>query len=374
VFYNMSARHSDQCRSAVHPIFALIAYPLCATFHRLLRLDLNESANLFLSLTAGIWMMLMYIVVRQLEFDRGLAFMASALGPLTTSGLLFFSLPETYGLSSVSILASIAIFLSARRNSRAPWGDMLASAASLSMTVTNWSLGLLLTFQKRSFKQWVQNSINAFFLITVLWTVERVIMPTAQFFTAVAGEREFIRGLTPSEIIHTAVAVASHTVVAPKPIEVTSFGREEGVMGPFWTKGLSIQSVWPGSESITGVSLAILWLSILALGIVTLARESSTPIARPLLAFLFLQLLLHVLYGAETILYSLDWMPILLIVSMYAFRRLGRIRWLGLLLFVALTAWNNYGQFRYATHLVNGYQLANPLLPPSQPEQMVPTK
>jgi hypothetical protein len=372
VFYNMSARHSDQYRSQVHPIFALIANPACVTFHKLFRLDLNASADLFLALTAGIWMVLMYIVIRQLGFDRGLASMASVLGVLTTSGLFFFSVPETYGLSSVSILATIAIFLFTKGKSRTTVGAILASAASLSMTVTNWSLGLLLTLRKCRFRSWLQISINAFFVITVLWSIEKAIMPSAEFFTGVAGERQYIRRLTPGEVVHTTVVVVSHTVVAPLPIEVSTFGAEEGLIGPVWTKGLSIQSVWPGSGSIAGLVLAGLWLAVLVLGTVTLARTKSDPIGPPVLVFLLLQVLLHLLYGAETILYSLNWMPVLVIVSVYAFQRLGRLRWPAMALFIAFLAYNNFRQFQHVAQIVDSYQKAHPLVPPDRPEQMLP--
>jgi hypothetical protein len=189
VFYNMSARHSDQYRSQVHPIFALIANPACVMFHKVLRLDLNQSADLFLSLTAGVWMMLMYAVVRRLGFHRFTAATAALMGLFTTSGLLFFSVPESYGLSSVSVLLSIAIFLFTAATPRAAAGAILASAASLSMTVTNWSLGLLLTIRGYWAHKWLQISINAFFVVAVLWSIERAVMPSAQFFTAVAGER-----------------------------------------------------------------------------------------------------------------------------------------------------------------------------------------
>lgn len=372
VFYNISARHSDQWRSAVHPVFALIANPICVVFHRLLHLDLNQSADLFLILTAGTWMILMYVVVRRLGFDRLFAIGAPLLGMFTTSGLLFFSVPESYGLSSVSILLSIAILLFTVDTQRARLGALLASAASLSMTVTNWSLGLLLTARRYWFRQWLQLSINAFFIVTVLWSIERAMMPTAQFFTAVAGERQYVHRITPGVIAHTAIVFASHTVVMPAANQVTSFGPGEYPIGLDWKTGLSLQSAWPGAGSTLGIVAAVLWLAVLSLGTVTLARDRTGPIALPILAFLILQLCLHLLYGVETILYSLDWMPILVIVAMYGFQRLGRGRWFALTLFTVLLALNNFAQFGRIVRLVQSYQQAVPLSPPENPAQMLP--
>ena len=371
VFYNISARLSDQSRSQVHPVLALAAYPLCAAFHRILHLDLNESADLFLALTAGLWMVLMYAVVRRLGFDLLLAIMAAVLGLFTTSALLFFAVPESYGLSSVSVLLSLALILFTRDTSQATLGAILASASSLSMTVTNWSLGLLLTLRRYWFRRWLQFSINAFFLVAVLWSLERAIMPSAQFFTAVAGERHFVHRLTPAVVVHTAVVFASHAVVAPMVQQVASFGPTEDPIGPVWKTGLSVQSTWPGAGSPLGVLLGVVWLAILIAGVVQIALDRKKNIALPLLAFLGAQFLLHALYGAETILYSLDWMPVLIIVSVYAFHRLGRLRWPVMALFVSLLAVNNYAQFRRIVELVDSYQKTSPLAPPADAQEML---
>ena len=153
VFANMSARHSDQYRSSVHPIFALIANPACVAFHRILRFSFDDSADLFLALTAGLWVVAMYAVLRGLGFGRSLATMSALLGLVTASGLLFFSVPETCGLASVSILLAIAFIVFTEGTRWQNVGTLLASASSLSMTVTNWSFGLLLTIRGRPTKR-----------------------------------------------------------------------------------------------------------------------------------------------------------------------------------------------------------------------------
>jgi hypothetical protein len=157
----------------------------------------------------------------------------------------------------------------------------------------------------------------------------------------------------------------------PAANQVTSFGPGEYPIGLDWKTGLSLQSAWPGAGSTLGVVVAVLWLAVLSLGIVTLARYRTHLIALPILAFLILQLCLHVLYGVETILYSLNWMPILIIVAMYGFQRLGRGRWLAITVFTLLLAWNNFAQFGRVVRLVQSYQQAVPLSPPENPEQML---
>ena len=95
--------------------------------------------------------------IRRLGFDRGMAAMSAVIGLFSASGLLFFAVPESYGLSSVSILLAICLLVFTAETRRATVGAVLASAASLSMTVTNWSLGLLLTLRRYWFHRWFRS-------------------------------------------------------------------------------------------------------------------------------------------------------------------------------------------------------------------------
>ena len=193
VYFNMMDRKSNQYRSKVHPVFSLLAMAVTRTAHRVGHLSLNDSADAFLALTAGVWVLLMYVVSRKLGFDRVLSVLAAIAGVVSAAGLLFFSVPETYSLASVSILLCLWITLHVREGHWPQFGETLVSASALAITVTNWSLGLVVTYpRRRDWKRWLQLSCNAFLLITMLWSVQKALMPTSEYFSISTEERHYV--------------------------------------------------------------------------------------------------------------------------------------------------------------------------------------
>lgn len=368
VFFNMSAPHSNQYRSSVHPVFALFSNSVCVPLHKILHLSLNDSADIFLALTAGMWAALMFLVIRALGFDHILAAFAALIGLVSSSGMLFFSVPETYSLASVSILATLALILFTS-NTRREWlGQLLASACSLCITVTNWTLGLLLTFRRKSWKNWFQNSANAFVVVAFLWTVQKALTFRAQFFTAVGGEHNFINHVSAAEFMRTVVAFVFHSVIAPAVIQTPDFGIGDSV-GPIWKLGLSFQHSRPGSASYWGAAAAILWIGVLICGVIAMLKKR-TRFTDAILVYVLFELILHTLYGVETFMYALDWVPILLIVSIYGFQQLRVLRWPAIIVFTALLAINNSQEFHRIATIVQGYQQAHPMAPPTDVQQM----
>jgi hypothetical protein len=369
VFYNISARKSLQTRSQVHPIFALFGYSCDAAARKAAHLDLNEGADVFLALTAAVWMILMYLVIRKLGFDRVLASGAAMLGLFSSAGLLFFAVPETYGLASVSILATIALILYSQGGRWESAGRVLASATSLSIVVTNWALGLLLTFRKTSWPQWLQVSVNGFFLVTVLWSVEKLLMPSAEFFTDFSRERHYLNRLSLVGFLKTANVFVIGSIVAPAEKMTPDFGIHDPV-GPAWKLGLTFQNSWPGSASIWGAAAVVCWLVLLALGVRSLLSKKRNHLSLSLLTFLALQLTLHILYGAETFMYALDWVPILIIIAVFGLQKLGKARWPAMIVFILLIAVNNLIEFQRIANIAQTYQKTYPIHPPSAEEDM----
>ncbi|MGA9672528.1 MAG: hypothetical protein WBQ94_25155 [Terracidiphilus sp.] len=369
VFYNISARKSLQTRSQVHPIFALIGYSCDAVIRKVAHLNLNDSVDVFLALTAGLWVIFMYLVIRKLGFDCVMAAGAAALGILSSAGLLFFTIPETYALASVSILATIALILYTQGGRWESAGRVLASATSLSIVVTNWALGLLLTFRKSPWRQWLQLSINGFFLVAVLWSVEKLLMPSAEFFTDFGREKNYLNHLSFVGVLKTANVFIVSSVIAPIEKMTPDFGIHDPV-GPAWKLGITFQNSWPGSASMWGVAAVIFWLVLLALGVRSLLIKKRSHFSLSLLIFLVLQLALHILYGAETFMYALDWVPILVIIAVFGLQELGKARWPALAVFILLIAVNNLIEFQRIAGIAQTYQKTYPIHPPSAEEDM----
>lgn len=351
------------------PFLLFLGYSCDTVIRKTAHLTLNDGADVFLVLTAGMWMILMYLVIRKLGFDRVMAAGAAMLGLLSSAGLLFFTIPETYGLASVSILATIALILYTQGGRWESAGRVLASATSLSIVVTNWTLGLLLTFCKTSRPQWLQLSVNGFFLVTVLWSVQKLLMPSAEFFTDFGRERHYLNHLSLVGAIKTANVLIISSVIAPVEKMTPDFGIHDPV-GQAWKLGLTFQNSWPGSASIWGDAAVIFWLVLLALGVRSLLSKRRSHFSLNLLIFLILQLTLHILYCAETFMYALDWVPVLIIIAVFGLRELGKARWPVMVVFILLIAVNNMIEFERITNIAQTYQKTYPINPPSAEEDM----
>jgi len=369
VYANIVSRYSDHFRSKVHPIFALIAIPVSYAFEKSRIFDLDNSANAYLAVVAGAWAGLLYILLRRLQFDRVMSILGVVTALVTSSSLLFFSVPETYGTASVSIVAALLIVLISQGTRWERVGAIAASAVSLSITVTNWMLGLLLTLRGRRMSQWIQLSINAFFAVTLLWSAEKMMAKTAEFFTTVSEESHYTVHVTPARILRVADAFLFHSAIAHAVEQTRDFGVHADV-GPDWRLGLSFQNAWPGSGSPWGVAAAMLWGIALALGAWTIVRSPESPILRILLVFLALQFMLHTVYGIETFMYALDWLPVLLIVAMIGFRQFGRFRWPAVALLIGLLSVNNFQQFQTISGILAENQRIIPISHPTDRAQI----
>ena len=177
----MTWRLASNYRANVHPIFSLITLPAVLVVKRILHMSPNEAVDVVLCLIAAAWAGLMFAVLRRLEISRWTSFLLTCLALVSSTSLLFFSVPETYSLSSLSILVSLFLLLIVRPGGKFAElnepATMLASAVSLSITITNWFVGLLAALLRLPFRRAVQVSINAFFIVAVLWSAEKILVP-----------------------------------------------------------------------------------------------------------------------------------------------------------------------------------------------------
>jgi hypothetical protein len=235
--------------------------------------------------------------------------------------------------------------------------------------VTNWSLGLLLTFRKNSWRQWLQLSINAFFIVADLWSVEKLLMPSAEFFTVFGNERHYLNHVDPIVVLKTINVFVFHSIIAPAVKLTPDFGIHDRV-GPLWKLGFTFQNSYPGSGSLWGAIAAIFWIAFLVLGLWSLSKKNKSHFSLAILIFLSAQLILHILYGVETFLYALDWLPVLIVVAIFGLQTLGKIRWPAMIAFIVLIAMNNLGQFQRIAAMAQTYQRDFPIQPPTTEKDM----
>ncbi len=367
-------------RVKIHPLFALIAMPLCKTLIRSSHLSTDSAVDVFMAATAGTWSVLFYLVSRKLGFDHVFAALGTILG-LSSSAFLFFqSIPETYGLASVSILAAVLLKASAGNGEWPVRNAVLASGVSLSITVTNWMLGLLFSFRHYRPGKALRVSLATACVAGLLVIVQYAVMPRTEargsttshrvaaaaaahtgsgaFYgpasSAILEELSYTAWPSWSRLSKVARSFVFHSVVAPAAEETPDFGRKDEMVGPVWPKGFSFQNSRTGSSSPWGAIAVLIWGGCLLSGLVAMMRSNET-IPGTLLIFLGFQFCLHSVYGTETFMYALDWVPILLLVALYGLQRLGRIGWIVLALLILSVAINNAHEFRSVTTVLHSY-------------------
>ena len=349
-FANMIARGSNHYRTSVHPIFSLIAFPPAYILYQL-GLEAITAVRIIIALVASVWIGVLFVLLRLISCRPLDAILFSLLGTVSAAAIFWFAVPETYSFGSLSILLPLLVVALGEYHQLSPWWYLLVSAGSLSITTTNWMAGILATFVSHRWQQAVQITVNAFCLVVGLWFVQYLIFPTAEFFLKIQSEKNYVfneGAVSPFNVIQSFIA---HSMVIPA-IEIIDKTARPG----FATPGIQMvtQLSAPGSASLWGKVAVILWTVLLALGIWGLFSSKKYPKLRIVLGLTILgQLILHLLYGEETFLYSLHFAPLLVILA--AMSTLTRMRPLALVLaslLLVCAGINNGLEFNRATEMI----------------------
>ena len=348
VVENMSERWSNHYRAQVHPILALVVLPFVYAFRRVLSLETWTSIRVVLSVTAGLWAIGLFAVLRLTGFRRPDASVFTLLG-LTSAGAVFwFGVPETHIVGSLTILlALLVVALSAGRQIPA-FVDVAVGVATMGVTVTNWMAGIIASWSHRSWRQTLQISTNAFALTVLLWAVGKKLAPSSTFFLGNPPEPAALlspEALGPARVVNSFLM---HTVVMPAIAIVDRPGAGQWPI-------LAVQPSSPGSGGALSLLSAVLWGALLLVGVWSLWRVREHRSMRLFVAcFLAGQLALHLLYGSETFLYAPNFLPALIVLAAFgAMSPLRRVVVPVALLLVVTNAVNNGSQWWRATRFLS---------------------
>jgi hypothetical protein len=307
-------RESAGYRSTVHPLFILLTLPGV----RLLQAaggSVEQATAAILAAVAALWAAALYTVLRLLGCRRADAALFTLLGISSAAAIFWLPIRETYTLGSLSILVALAVLASAPR-SRWPW--VAGSAATLAVTITNWMVGLLGTALLLPIRRAVQVTLAALVLVAGLWAIQKQIVPRAAFFLPDRGEAKYVEARSASRVWQASTVVLSHSIVAPRvdvlpadslPVPLVRQERHP-------PNQLSIQEAALGSAGPLATAATLAWLGLLGWGILCAAHWSRRRrIWLVVVGSLAGQLALHVVYGRETFLYAMHWMPLLIVLA-----------------------------------------------------------
>jgi hypothetical protein len=209
--------------------------------------------------------------------------------------------------------------------------------------------GIISTAVTHHWKQAFQITINALCLVVILWGVEKVFFPATELFLA-PYMPEITRHINSPDSggpLQVAKAFVFHSMVLPTINgDVASLGRQP----PRTAVLMSVQSSTPGSGSVWGSASIVLLVLFFGAGLWGLVSLTQYPRFRLALGLMLAgQLGLHVLYGAETFLYSLHWIPLLVTLGALGSLAIPRRIWCVLaVLLLTSTAINNGLKFNQA--------------------------
>ncbi len=350
---NMTRVNDDHYRTSVHPLFSLITFiPVYLVTHGLTTSPLR-AVLLVSGMIGGLWAGTLYLLFRLLGCRRLDASMFTLLGLCSASALFWLPVPNSYSWGSLSIMLALALLLFAEQRAFGATAYVLVSALTLSFTVTNWMAGLLVTLARWPWKQAVQLSVNALCVVVLLWGVQKFIFPTAQFFIGQREEAEFLNHPQAGGMTRVASSILFHTLVAPDVRFMKDDAYTQAKSDSFrLSERLTFQFSSPGSAGPLGLLAVGLWSALLLNGAWRLLTLDHHLRFRLVLASLLgFETLLHLLYGEETFVYSLNFLPLLLAVAALGAISPGRRVVVGLVgALVVCAGMNNWQQFQAAMH------------------------
>lgn len=343
VYENMTDRLSDgHYRVKVHPLYSLLTYLPTYTLERLGIVGPFKAVQIVTACIASLWVVTIYILFKLIGMPRVDAILFSLLGTCSASALFWLSVPESYAAGSISIMTGLLLAALASQKNLPVWSYVTVSAFTLSMTVTNWMVGILSTLLGNHWRRFLYITLIALSIVTILWGVEKAIFPRAIFFIGDKEETAYMFFPNIKRITSVASIFIFHTMLSP----VIHVLGENKLDWPI----LSVQNSSPGSASLLSFIGVIIWAVLLGLGTWSLFTLKKLFALRIVLGLSIIgQLVLHILYGEETFLYSLHFLPLLLILA--ALATLNNLRTLTIsliILLIPLVAISNWLQYKKA--------------------------
>lgn len=341
VFSNLTDRSSNHYRTSVHPLASLfLSTPTIVLIK--LGLPVDTAARLVVASGAGTLATCFFLTSRRLLARTFDALIFTALLLSTTSFLFFASAFELYAWGGATIML---VLLAAAHNGRhKAAGLVAASALSLSLTVTNWMAGVAAAVMRFGLFRGIHLTVLAFALVAALAVIQTNLYPTTGRFLSVTEERHYVELDLARRVVDAPRAFFVGSVVLDRMGETADF-----LGNPYVTERRGDTSL-----RIVGGAAVALWLALVIAGACAawsawrgVGVRQRLALLTPLLVVG--QLLLHLVYGEETVLYSPHYVPLLVLLASFAARTSWRRMVLATAATVAvLAAWHNIHQLQEA--------------------------
>lgn len=337
-----------QAFSAKHPLY----WPAAFGANKALGaagLDWLNRLRILTAAGAALWAACCFLLMRRLTGRTLDGAIFTALAMASAAATFWWAVPEVFLPGSITILVALLVVATAETRPVGTAAYVAAGAAALSMTVTNWSVGLLASWFGQGRRAAIRTAAATLAIVTALWLLQKPMVPASRYFLLPnSADRKFIMAPEAGGPARITAAFFAHTMVMPRLETVTAHRPE-------W-RGISVQHAGPGSSGPAGAAAVLLWLTVLGIGLSGLAGAADLARTRATVGLALAgQFAIHLVYGSETFLFSLHFLPLLIAAAAFAsrtkFRRPALAAAVGLTLLCGL---NNRQAFEKAVGVVAG--------------------
>ena len=349
IFLSFTNKSENLPRTRKHPLYPLVTTVPVYVLRWLGVSDHLSEVRIVLGLAAAAWGSSFYALLRVLGNKRLDAALFAFLGLSSSAVIFWIGLAETHILGSISLIFAMLLIGGGKNGKFSGVRYTVASAFSLSMTLTNWMLGIIAAVVGQGPKRAIQISANALCIVVVLWSLQKQIIPRSAFFLE-SQQREVTYMVRPNlaRIVAASQAFFLHGMTFPAMSTTPhEFRPSENA------HRLTVQVPPGGHRNIPQWLASVIWITLCLLGLAG-ARQSGAD--RTLQISVLLTILggytLHLVYGLEVFLYSANYLPLLL--AMASLGSQTRYRWFVLGLATVLLVMNlilNVEQFHQALSL-----------------------
>ena len=324
---NMVTTAGNHGRTSVHPIYSILLYPV-GRLLMALGAEPLLAAKMVTVFVMGANVTLFSLTTRLLGLPQFAMALFSVLFMATASFMFWSGVVESYPFSCLSVL--IALFLMFRvKTAHGAWW-MLANVLTLGFLVTNWLFALIAMAVRLKMKPFLTIGAASFAFVAVLSVVQNQTFEKAAIFfnpepllresqflqPAMQADGAYEEGWRPSANLRSMYVT---TVVA-----MPAYAQQQRFMRVTTSNQ---NSGFPPGE-ISPVIAVIAWVVLLGAGVwgAVSRRECRLPLLGAGL-MLTAQTMLHLVYGEVTFLYSLSFMPLILLLASQAwfapYRKVG---------------------------------------------------
>jgi hypothetical protein len=343
VFGNITNINSDFGRNNKHPLLPILVFPLVLAVGKLLHLDSLSAVRLVVVGVSMLWIGSLYALFRLMGCYRLDATLFSLLGGVSAAAVFWLVIPESFSFGSLTIILGLAFVVITQSRPLTTGWYVAANVLTLSITITNWMVGIFATVVNHRWYKALQIIGGALLLATGLWILQRIVFVNSGFpFQpgTFLGEKKFMSA-PGGGILPVLSAFCLQTMVMP----ATKF--QDLPIRPDWVK-LVVNHLAPVSGSGWGPIAIGCWTILLGLGLWSLFTLDRHPKLRIVLGItLLVQLAMHSIYGVEeTFIYSLHFLPLLLtLAALSLFTRLRPVVLLLAAILAVSAGLNNHAQF-----------------------------